>query len=146
MPKDSTLCCGWGSNQGSHVSSQATALLTELMCIWFSVMHACLVYLTNKCLNVSDWCLVLGRRLYLFLLLVYIIFCVQAFRRIHLYLYICLTLWFQSQCHIGEASMTSAVWAMTIKCLAQGHKPPPRPRLELPWDLTIEIPRLYRLS
>ena len=51
--------------------SQATALPTELMCIWFFVMHACLVYLTNKCLNVSDWCLVLGWRIYLILLLYY---------------------------------------------------------------------------
>ena len=133
--------------------SQATALPTELMCIWFFVMHACLVYLTNKCLNVSDWCLVLGWRNISFLYLLFFLFfffflfyCVHAFRRIHFYLYICVTLFFQPQCHIGEASTTSAVWAMSIKCLAQRHKPPPWPRLEMPWDPTIQIPRLYRLS
>ena len=74
----------------------------------------------------------------------YLFFCVHPFRRIHIYLYICVTLCFQPQRHIGKASPTSAVWAMWIKCLAQGHQPT-APTKTRTWDPTIHIPRLYRL-
>ena len=55
----------------------------------------------------------------------------------YFFICICVTPCFQPQCHI--VSPASAVWAIWIKCLAQGHKSATLTKVRT-WDPTIQIP------
>ena len=103
--------------------SHATAIPTKLMCIWFSAMHACLIYSPINVwmfqIDVSVWD---GDFFFLLFFFFIIIFFVA-----HTILFV-----YAWHCFLDQMTktQTSAVWAMWLKCLAQGHIPLPWPKLE----------------